>query len=67
MELGMAGLARMGADMVRRLIAGSHRCMVFNRSPQKMKDLAKEKAALRNAAYLAAALLLFGWLHDLSH
>jgi 6-phosphogluconate dehydrogenase len=34
----------MGADMVRRLINGGHQCVVFNRSPQKVKDLVKEKA-----------------------
>jgi len=44
MQLGMVGLGRMGADMVRRLIDGGHQCVVFNRSPQKVKDLVKEKA-----------------------
>jgi len=34
----------MGGDMVRRLIKGGHQCVVFNRSPQKVKDLVKEKA-----------------------
>jgi len=34
----------MGGDMVRRLIAGGHQCVVFNRSRQKVKDLVKEKA-----------------------
>jgi 6-phosphogluconate dehydrogenase len=43
-QLGMVGLGRMGADMVRRLIKGGHQCVVFNRSPQKVKDLVKEKA-----------------------
>ena len=44
MQIGMVGLGRMGADMVRRLINGGHQCVVFNRSPQKVKDLVKEKA-----------------------
>ena len=44
MQLGMVGLGRMGANMVRRLIKGGHQCVVFNRSPQKVKDLVKEKA-----------------------
>jgi 6-phosphogluconate dehydrogenase len=44
MQIGMVGLGRMGADMVRRLIKGGHQCVVFNRSPQKVKDLVKEKA-----------------------
>ncbi len=43
-QLGMVGLGRMGANMVRRLIKGGHQCVVFNRSPQKVKDLVKEKA-----------------------
>ena len=30
MQLGMIGLGRMGANMVRRLLAGGHRCVVFN-------------------------------------
>ena len=44
MQIGMIGLGRMGGDMVRRLIAGGHECVVFNRSRQKVKDLVKEKA-----------------------
>ena len=51
MQLGMVGLGRMGANMVRRLIKGGHQCVVFNRSPQKVKDLVKEKAV--GAASLA--------------
>ncbi|MEO8043863.1 MAG: phosphogluconate dehydrogenase (NAD(+)-dependent, decarboxylating) [Spartobacteria bacterium] len=44
MQLGMVGLGRMGSNMVRRLIQGGHQCVVFNRSPQKVKALVKEKA-----------------------
>ena len=44
MQIGMIGLGRMGSNMVRRLIQGGHQCVVFNRSPQKVKDLVKEKA-----------------------
>lgn len=44
MQIGMIGLGRMGADMVRRLINGGHQCVIFNRSPQKVEDLVKEKA-----------------------
>ena len=43
-QLGMIGLGRMGSNMVRRLVQGGHQCVVFNRSPQKVKDLVKEKA-----------------------
>ena len=43
-QLGMIGLGRMGANMVRRLIRNKHQCVVFDRSPDAVKDLAKEKA-----------------------
>jgi len=44
MEIGMIGLGRMGANMVRRLLKGGHRCVVFNRSPAAVNDLKKEGA-----------------------
>jgi 6-phosphogluconate dehydrogenase len=44
MELGMIGLGRMGANMVRRLLKGGHRCVVFNHSPQRIQELVQEKA-----------------------
>jgi 6-phosphogluconate dehydrogenase len=44
MQLGMIGLGRMGANMVRRLINKGHSCVVFDRSPQVVNDLVKEKA-----------------------
>lgn len=44
MQLGMIGLGRMGANMVRRLIRGGHECVVYDRSPDVVKDLVKEKA-----------------------
>src|SRR5256885_6961211 len=44
MQLGMIGLGRMGANMVRRLIGGGHDCVVFDRSQQAVDALAKEKA-----------------------
>ena len=44
MQLGMVGLGRMGANMVRRLIKGGHQCVVYDRAPQAVKDLVKEKA-----------------------
>src|SRR5262245_17428641 len=44
MQLGMIGLGRMGANMVRRLIRGGHECIVYDRSPDAVKDLAKDKA-----------------------
>ncbi|MFI5181410.1 MAG: phosphogluconate dehydrogenase (NAD(+)-dependent, decarboxylating) [Thermoanaerobaculia bacterium] len=45
MQLGMIGLGRMGANMVRRLLAGGHECVVFSRAPGTVASLAKEKAA----------------------
>jgi 6-phosphogluconate dehydrogenase len=44
MQLGMIGLGRMGANMVRRLLKGGHPCVVFDRSPNVVKQLAEEKA-----------------------
>ena len=44
MQLGMIGLGRMGANMVRRLLKGGHQCVVFNRSPKPVEELVKEKA-----------------------
>src|ERR1700744_5424154 len=44
MQLGMIGLGRMGANMVRRLIRGGHQCVVFDRAAQAVGDLAKDKA-----------------------
>jgi 6-phosphogluconate dehydrogenase len=34
----------MGANMVRRLLKGGHECVVFNRSPEPVRELVKEKA-----------------------
>ena len=44
MQLGMIGLGRMGANMVRRLLKNGHQCVVFDRSPNAVNDLVKEKA-----------------------
>jgi 6-phosphogluconate dehydrogenase len=44
MQLGMIGLGRMGANMVRRLIKAGHDCVVFDRSPDAVAGLAKEGA-----------------------
>ena len=45
MQLGMVGLGRMGANMVRRLLKGGHRCVVFDTSPKTVNELVQEKAA----------------------
>jgi 6-phosphogluconate dehydrogenase len=44
MQLGMIGLGRMGANMARRLIRNGHECVVFNRSPEAVKQLVQEMA-----------------------
>jgi 6-phosphogluconate dehydrogenase len=44
MQLGMIGLGRMGANMVRRLVKAGHQCVVYNRSPGPVKELAAEGA-----------------------
>ena len=44
MQLGMIGLGRMGANMVRRLLRGGHDCVVFDRSPAAVAALAQEGA-----------------------
>jgi 6-phosphogluconate dehydrogenase len=44
MQLGMVGLGRMGANMVRRLMKAGHTCTVFDMSPQSVDALAKEGA-----------------------
>ena len=45
MQLGMIGLGRMGATMVRRLERGGHRCVVFDRNPASVKQLMEEGAS----------------------
>src|SRR5438876_6153223 len=44
MQLGMIGLGRMGANMVRRLMRGKHECVVYDVFPDAIKALAKEGA-----------------------
>lgn len=44
MEIGMIGLGRMGANMVRRLVRQQHRCVVFDRSPQAVNELVADNA-----------------------
>ena len=41
MQIGMIGLGRMGENMVRRLLAGGHDCVVYNRTPGPVAALAK--------------------------
>jgi len=45
MQLGMIGLGRMGANMVRRLMKAGHQCVVYDVSAKAVADLASEGAA----------------------
>ena len=42
MQIGMIGLGRMGANMVRRLLRGGHQCVVFDKDQENVKNLEKE-------------------------
>jgi 6-phosphogluconate dehydrogenase len=44
MQIGMIGLGRMGANMVRRLLTGGHQCVVFDTSQKTVQELVEEKA-----------------------
>lgn len=44
MQLGMIGLGRMGANMVRRLMKAGHQCVVYDMHPPAVQELAKEGA-----------------------
>jgi 6-phosphogluconate dehydrogenase len=45
MQLGMIGLGRMGANMVRRLLRGGHECVVYGRKADAVAELVKEGAS----------------------
>jgi 6-phosphogluconate dehydrogenase len=44
MKIGVIGLGKMGANIVRRLTRHGHECVVFNRTPAKVQQLATEGA-----------------------
>ena len=44
MKIGMIGLGRMGMNMVRRLLSGGHEVAVFNRTPEKTREIMDEGA-----------------------
>jgi len=80
MQIGMVGLGRMGANMVRRLMRGGHQCIVFDVSPDNVKKLASEGAtgaasldefvkklnAPRAIWMMVPAAVVDGTVHDLS-
>jgi 6-phosphogluconate dehydrogenase len=43
MELGIVGLGKMGANMAKRLVQGGHKVVVYNRTVEKSRALAKEE------------------------
>jgi 6-phosphogluconate dehydrogenase len=51
MQIGMIGLGRMGANMVKRLLKGGHQCVVYDKSPDAVKELSA--AGARGASTLA--------------
>src|SRR5580704_16827269 len=44
MQLGMIGLGRMGANLVRRLMRDGHHCVAYDRNPNVVKGLVGEGA-----------------------
>ncbi len=80
MQIGMIGLGRMGANMVRRLIRGGHQCVVFDPNPAAVKQLEGEGAtgatslkdfvgrlsAPRAVWLMIPAAVVDGTLHELS-
>lgn len=57
MDIGMVGLGRMGANMVRRLLLGGHRVVAYDRSPEAVQAVAVEGAeGVASLEQLVAAL-----------
>ena len=50
MQLGMIGLGRMGANMVRRLLSDGHECVVFDMSPEAVAELVEAEGGRRVVA-----------------
>jgi 6-phosphogluconate dehydrogenase len=49
MQIGMIGLGRMGANMVRRLMRGGHQCIAFDKNAASVKEVAGEGATGANS------------------
>ncbi|HEY6838357.1 MAG TPA: decarboxylating 6-phosphogluconate dehydrogenase [Geobacteraceae bacterium] len=57
MEVGMIGAGRMGGDMVRRLLAGGHECVVYDVNAEAVATLEREGArGARTPTELVASL-----------
>jgi len=79
MQVGMIGLGRMGANMVRRLMGGGHDCVVYDRSEEAVAGLESEGAtgarsldelvqkldAPRSICIMVPAAVVDSTLHDL--
>ena len=57
MQLGMIGLGRMGANMVRRLVRGGHHCVVFDRAEAAAPALAAEHMHIAPTTSLAGLVV----------
>ncbi len=44
MQVGMVGLGRMGANLVRRLMASGHECVVFDLNPAAVEELSQRRS-----------------------
>ena len=60
MELGFIGLGRMGMNMVIRLVQGGHRVIVYNRSPEKVRE-AEGHGAVGASSVAEAVAAATGW------
>lgn len=50
MQLGMIGLGRMGANLVRRLMRDGHRCVVYDLDREAVQELEKEGATATSSS-----------------
>ncbi|EUA41398.1 NAD binding domain of 6-phosphogluconate dehydrogenase family protein [Mycobacterium avium subsp. avium 2285 (R)] len=48
MQLGMIGLGRMGANIVRRVVKGGHECVVYDHNPDAVKAMAGRRRRPRS-------------------
>ncbi|MGW1881365.1 phosphogluconate dehydrogenase (NAD(+)-dependent, decarboxylating) [Streptomyces sp. NPDC001970] len=51
MQLGMIGLGRMGANLVRRLVRDGHRCVVFDLDSEAVRGMEKEGATAASSLH----------------
>ncbi|MDI9888645.1 decarboxylating 6-phosphogluconate dehydrogenase [Streptomyces sp. HNM0645] len=51
MQLGMVGLGRMGANLVRRLMRDGHRCVVYDLDTDAVKEMEKEGATAASSLH----------------